>query len=71
MIETLLGHYIRMPPVPLSLKIYIPTDTATVLRIVRNAAGERGSGETGWGEGGAVPDGRYRGVYFVGLGLGA
>ena len=40
-VEALLGLYIRAPPVPLSLKVYMPTDTRTVLRIVRNAAGAR------------------------------
>ena len=40
--ESLLRYIIAAPPVPLSQKIYryMPTDTRSVLKIVRTAAGE-------------------------------
>ena len=39
--ESLLRYFISAPPVPLSQKIYryMPTDTRSVLKIVRTAAG--------------------------------
>jgi hypothetical protein len=41
-VESLLRYFIAAPPVPLSQKIYryMPTDTRSVLKIVRTAAGE-------------------------------
>jgi hypothetical protein len=41
-VESLLRYFITAPPVPLSQKIYryMPTDTRSVLKIVRTAAGE-------------------------------
>lgn len=43
-VEALLRLFIAAPPLPLSQKIfnYMPTDTRSVLRIVRTAAGKRG-----------------------------